>query len=565
MNWFVELFTTAEEAATHTVSTPHTVLIYALTIAIGGWMGRVKIFGISFGVTWVLFVGILLSYLGITVQSNVQQFLRDFGLVLFVYSIGLQVGEGFFASLKKNALINNLLAASVVILGIGITLMLHFITGDSIAILTGVMSGAVTNTPGLGAAQTAMKDLNIGNANNIFSNVSLAYAVAYPFGVFGIIASLLILRKLLGINIDREKERHRKLDVLRSNKPIAVHLNLENVGLIGKPLRHVFEFLKEPIIVSRMLHNGEVITPTPDLVLSEHDVMLIITTKTQLQHLKSLIGSYSKIDLKSAPESKLISRDIVVTRQEVTHKRIGHLPEIHQHDFTLTRLSRAGIEMVTNGNMYLQLGDTVKVVGTEQGVERITKALGNSVKKLDIPELAPIFIGIALGVILGSIPFHIANMPVAIKIGIAGGPLIVSLILSKYGGYVYLKNYTTNSANLMLRELGISIFLAGVGLGSGQHLASAFTSGNAINWIWMGICITVIPILIVGVIANKFFKKTYFEICGLLSGAQTDPPALAFALKMAGCDIPSSTYATVYPLTMILRIIGAQLLVLIFS
>jgi len=565
MNWFVELFTNAEEAASHTVAIPHTVLIYAITIAFGSWLGRLKIFGISFGVTWVLFIGILLSYLGIAVEKDVQQFLRDFGLVLFVYAIGLQVGVGFFASLKKNALANNLLAASVVFMGIVVTLILHFSSGSSIGILTGVMSGAVTNTPGLGAAQAAMKDLKIGDVNNAYSNISLAYAVAYPFGVFGIIASLLILRKLLNVNLEREKELHRKLDVLRSNKPIAVHLNLENKGLTGKPLRHIFEFLKEPIIVSRMLHNGEVITPTPDLILNSHDVLLVITTKNQLHSLKSLIGSESDINLKNAPESNLISRDITVTRQEVTHKRLGDLPEIHQHDFTLTRINRAGVEMVTNGNMFLQLGDTVKVVGTQEGVNRITKALGNSLKKLEIPDLAPIFIGVALGVILGSIPFHIANMPVAVKIGIAGGPLIIALLLSKYGGYIYLNNYTTNSANLMMRELGIAIFLAGVGLGSGEHLSSAFTNGSALNWIWMGICITMIPLLIMGFIAHKFFKKTYFEICGLLSGAQTDPPALAFALKMAGSDIPSATYATVYPLTMILRIIGAQLLILFFS
>jgi len=565
MNWFVELFTNAEEAASHSVAIPHTVLIYAITIALGSWLGRLKIFGITFGVTWVLFVGILLSYLGITVEKDVQQFLRDFGLVLFVYAIGLQVGFGFFASLKKNALTNNLLASSVVFIGIAITLILHFTSGSNIGILTGVMSGAVTNTPGLGAAQAAMKDLKIGEVNNAYSNISLAYAVAYPFGVFGIIASLLILRKLLGVDLERERELHRKLDVLRSNKPIAVHLNLENIGLTGKPLRHIFEFLKEPIIVSRMLHNGEVITPTPDLILNSHDVLLVITTKNQLHHLKSLIGSESDINLKNAPESNLISRDIVVTRQEVTHKRLGDLPEIHQHDFTLTRINRAGVEMVTNGNIFLQLGDTVKVVGTQEGVERITKALGNSLKKLEIPDLAPIFIGVALGVILGSIPFHVANMPVSVKIGIAGGPLIVALVLSKYGGYIYLNNYTTNSANLMMRELGIAIFLAGVGLGSGEHLSSAFTNGSALSWIWMGICITMIPLLIMGFIANKFFRKTYFEICGLLSGAQTDPPALAFALKMAGSDIPSATYATVYPLTMILRIIGAQLLILFFS
>ncbi len=555
MNWLIDLFTQESVA--------QTVLIYAITIAFGIWMGRVKLFGVSFGVTWVLFIGILLSYIGVTVNKEIEHFLRDFGLILFVYSIGLQVGPGFFASLKQKAAINNVLAASVVLLGIGITISLHFVTGNHIAILAGVMSGAVTNTPGLGAAQAAFKDLHIVGTDN--STITLAYAVAYPFGVFGIIFSLIILRKLLGINIEKEKERHRKLDVLRSGKPVSIHLNLENHQLFGQPLRRIFELLHEPIVVSRMLHHGEVITPTPDIILAEGDVLLVLTSKTQVDKVKIVIGSPTNINLKNAPDSNLISRQIIVTRQEVTHKRLGDLDEMHQHDFTLTRLNRAGIEMVTNGNIYLQLGDMVKVVGTEEGVERVTKALGNSLKRLDVPDLAPIFIGIALGVVLGSIPFQIANMPVAVKIGMAGGPLIVALLLSRYGSYMYLNNYTTNSANLMIRELGIALFLAGVGLGSGHNLSSAFSDGSGWNWIWMGICITMIPLLIVGVIANKFFKKTYFEICGLLAGASTDPPALAFALKMANSDIPSATYATVYPLTMILRIIGAQLLVLLFS
>lgn len=555
MNWFIELFLKESVA--------QTVLLYAITISVGIWMGRVKFFGISFGVTWVLFIGIFLSYLGLTVNKEIEHFLKEFGLILFVYSIGLQVGPGFFASLRKNALSNNILAAGVVLSGIAITIGIKFATGNQIGILTGVMSGAVTNTPGLGAAQAAVKDLHLVSVDN--SVITLAYAVAYPFGVFGIIASLLILKKVLGINIENEKERHRKLDILRSNKPISVHLNLENEQLIGQPLRKLFELLKEPIVVSRMKHNGSVITPTPDIILQKDDVLLVLTSKAQLEKVKMFIGTLSNLNLKEEPESNLISRHIVVTRNEVTHKRLGDLAEMHQNDFTLTRLNRAGIEMVTNGDIYLQLGDTVKVVGTEAGVNEVTKALGNSLKRLDVPDLAPIFIGIALGVILGSIPFPMASMPVPVKIGMAGGPLIVALLLSRYGNYFYLNNYTTNSANLMIRELGIAIFLAGVGLGSGHNLASAFTSGSAWNWIWMAVFITLIPLLIVGIVAHKFFKKTYFEICGLLAGASTDPPALAFALKMAGSDIPSATYATVYPLTMILRILGAQLLILFFS
>ncbi len=555
MNWLLELL--------QKESIAQTVLVYAVTIAIGIWMGRVKLFGISFGVTWVLFIGIILSYFGVTVNKEIEHFLKEFGLILFVYSIGLQVGPGFFASLKQNALGNNLLAATVVLLGIAITIALHFVSGNHIGIVTGVMSGAVTNTPGLGAAQTAVKDLHITGVDS--SIITLAYAVAYPFGVFGIIISLVILRKVLRINIDREKEKHRKLEIFRSSKPISIHLNLDNHQLVGQPLRRVFELLKHPIVVSRMLHQGKIITPTPDIILADKDVLLILTPKVQLEDVKLLVGSPSDIDLKETPGSNLVSRHIVVTRKEVTHRRLGSLAEMHQNDFTLTRLNRAGIEMVTNGNIFLQLGDTVKVVGTEEGVERVTKALGNSLKRLEVPDLAPIFIGIALGVILGSIPFHIANMPVAVKIGMAGGPLIIALILSRFGSFFYLNNYTTNSANLILRELGISLFLAGVGLGSGHNLASAFSDGSGYHWIWMGLSITMIPLLVVGFIAHRFFRKTYFEICGLLSGASTDPPALAFALKMAGSDIPSATYATVYPLTMILRILAAQLLILFLS
>jgi len=312
-----------------------------------------------------------------------------------------------------------------------------------------------------------------------------------------------------------------------------------------------------------MYHKGEIITPTPDLLLEENDVLLVVATKQEMEQLKLLIGPVSTMNLKNAKESDLISRMIVVTRAAVTHKRLGDIPELHQQEFTLTRLARAGIEMVPHGDIFLQLGDTIKVVGTEEGVKIATDALGNSMKKLEVPDLAPIFFGIVLGVILGSIPFHFPNMPVAVKIGMAGGPLIIALTLSRFGNLFYLNNYTTNSANLMIRELGISLFLASVGLSSGKNLSVAFADGSGWGWIGMGVIITTVPLLIVGFIARKYFKKTYFEICGLLAGASTDPPALAFATKLAGNDIPSVTYATVYPLTMILRIVAAQLLILL--
>ncbi len=554
MEWFIKLFTE------HSVA--QTVLIYSLAIALGIWLGRLKIFGVALGVTWVLFIGIIFSHFGLLINQETGHFLKEFGLILFVYSIGLQVGPGFFASLKKNALNNNLIAASIVVLGVLTTLIFYYFSNNTIGVMTGVMSGAVTNTPGLGAAQAAVKDLHINNGNT--QAITLAYAVAYPLGVFGIILSLVILRKLLGINLDNERELHRKLNFIRSNKPISIHLCLENKQLIGKPIKKIFELLKEPIVISRMLQNDETITPTPETILQENDILLIVAAKKQIEQLKILIGTESDINLKKQA-GDLISRRIVVTQPTITHKRLGDLTELHQHDFTLTRLSRAGIELVPHGNIFLQLGDTIKVVGTEEGVEAIAKAVGNSIKKLEVPDLAPIFFGIVLGVILGSIPFSFPNIPIPVKIGMAGGPLIIALILSRFGGAFYLNSYTTYSANLMIRELGIALFLASVGLDSGHTLSSAFGDGSGFKWMLMGLGITMIPLLIMGVIAHKIYRKTYFELCGLLAGASTDPPALAFALKIAGNDVPSATYATVYPLTMILRILAAQLLILLLS
>ncbi len=555
MDWINSLFTES--------SVVQAILIYGLVVAIGIWLGRLKIFGISLGVTWVLFMGLFFSYIGVQINKETEHFLKEFGLILFVYTVGLQVGPGFFASLKKNAFGNNLLAAGIVGTGVLVTAMFYFFSGNPVSVMAGVMSGAVTNTPGLAAAQSAIKDLHIDNGDSTL--MTLAYAVSYPMGVFGIILSMLMLKKAFGINLEHEKELHRKLNIRRNDRPVSIHFKLDNKQLVGQPLRKIFEILKEPIVVSRIFQGGKILTPTPDTILHENDVLLIVAPKRIIEQVGLLIGPQSDINLKTQTGSDLISRMIVVTRKEVTHRRLGDIPEIHQHDFTMTRLNRAGIEMVAHGNIYLQLGDVIKVVGTEQGVNQATEALGNSLKRLETPDLAPIFIGIVMGVILGSIPFHFPGMPVPVKIGMAGGPLIIALLLSRFGSKLYLNNYTTNSANLMVRELGISLFLASIGLESGKMLVSAFSDGSGWTWMLMGTVITVLPLLIMGYIARRFFRKTYFEICGLLAGASTDPPALAFALKIAGNDIPSATYATVYPLTMILRIVAAQLLILLLS
>lgn len=555
MNWFTQLFTEPSVA--------QAVIMYALVIASGIALGKIKILGISFGITWVLFIGLLFSYFGITINKETEHFVKEFGLILFVYAVGLQVGPGFFASLKKSALGNNGLAASVVLIGVIITLVFFYSSGNHIAIMAGVMSGAVTNTPGLAAAQAAVKDLQVTGVDN--STITLAYAVAYPFAVIGIILSLVLLKKLLRINIEDEKELHRKLNFIQSNRPLSIHIKLENKQLIGQPVRKIFKMLNEPVIISRMFHNGTTITPTPDTVLSEGDVMQFVASKKLMEKVKLLVGTESEMNLRTEPTSNLLSRQIVVTRKEITHKRLGDIPEIQHETLTITRIKRAGIEMVAHGNIFLQLGDTVTVVGTEDSVKQFTEVVGNSLKRLEAPDLGPIFMGIVLGVILGSIPFYIPSIPIPVKIGMAGGPLIIALFLSRFGNHLYLNNYTTNSANLIIRELGIALFLASVGLSSGQNLSAAFSDGSGYRWILMGITITMVPLMVMGIVANKFFRKTYFEICGLLAGACTDPPALAFALKMAGNDIPSSTYATVYPLTMILRILAAQLLILFFT
>lgn len=555
MNWITDLF--IEE------SIPQTIIIFSLVIAFGIWLGKIKIFGISLGVTWVLFIGIFFSFMGVSVNPELKDFLKEFGLVLFVYTLGLQVGPGFFASLNKNALVSNILAGFIVILGVLTTILLFFLFDNSIGVMTGVMSGAVTNTPGLGAAQTTLSNLHHLDTDN--SMVTLAYAVAYPFGVFGIIIAMLLLKRIFKVNIETETQKHEEINNTNKDKVISKHLKLENKQLIGSALHTIFEMLPTHIVVSRMFHHGKVITPTPNQVLAEGDILLIVAPQHLFDKLHLLIGSESDMDLKTAMNSNLVSSRVVVTNKEITHKRLGDIPEINQHDFTFTRLSRAGIEMVPNGNIALQLGDIIKVVGTKEGLSNITKILGNSMKRLEVPDLAPIFMGIVIGIVFGSIPFQIPNIPVPVKIGLAGGPLIVALLLSRFGNKLYLNNYTTTSANLMIRELGITLFLASVGLGSGSKVAEAFASGNGFIWISMGIVITILPLLVVGVIAMTWFKKSYFEICGLLAGASTDPPALTFALKISGNDIPSSTYATVYPLTMILRIVAAQLLILFLS
>ncbi len=554
MNWLIELFTN------HGIA--QTVVVYGCVIAIGVLLGKVKLFNVSLGITWVLFAGIAASHFGFTVDKQLEHFLKEFGLILFVYSIGLQVGPGFFASMKKQALGINLLAACVVFLGVGTTIALFYITGNNIGIMTGLLSGAVTNTPGLGAAQQAVLDMGLEKQVNM-SSIGLAYAITYPFGVIGIIIVLLFFKRLFKVDLEREQAKLRRLQQMDPSNPVAINLQVTNEMLINKPLKVLASIVQGHYVVSRMCRDGEIFSPTPDTVLAKNDVLLFVAPKRSIAQLKLVVGAESELVLQRE-RGTLSSRRIVVTNKTATYKPLGRIRAYNQPDFNITRISRAGIEFIANANTMLNLGDQVTVVGSDAGIRRATDLMGNSLKRLKHPELGPIFIGIVLGVILGSIPIFIPGVPVPVKIGLAGGPLIVAILLSHFGNRLYLINYTTHSANLMLREIGIVLFLASVGLGSGENFAEILKSGTGWYWMGLGVFITLIPLLTVGLLARYVFRLSYFEICGLLSGASTDPPALAFAIQTAGSDVPSVTYATVYPLTMILRIITAEMLVMFF-
>ncbi len=538
-----------------------TIIVYSLVILIGIWLGKIRIFGVAFGITWILFVGLAFSYVGATVDESVRGFLKDFGLVLFVYFIGLQVGPGFFASLKEKALTNNLIAAGAVVMSVLMTILCYFLSHSHIGVMAGLMSGAVTNTPGLGAAQSTLKDTGIQIDRTM---VTLAYAVAYPFGVVGIIFSMLILKRIFRVDMDREKKLHRRLAAMGTTQIRAVHMRLENPKLIGKRIQSLNTLMREPLVITRMMRNEVIFTPNQDTVFADGDIMLIVTPRSQLSQLRMLIGDEVNVDLKRVSDNEIYDALILVTHAEVTYGPMGNIPELNGPDYRISRLMRADMELIPSPSMYLQLGDTVKVVGTHGGVERVSQKLGNSVKALDVPDLAPIFFGIVLGVTLGSIPIMIPGMPSALKIGIAGGPLIVALLLSRFGGRFFLNSYTTSSANLMMREFGITLFLASVGLGSGASISRAFEGGRGFIWLGMGALITLVPHVTMGLIAKRYFRKTYSEICGLLAGFSTDPPALAFAIKSTGSDIPTTVYATIYPLTMILRIVAAQIIILLF-
>jgi len=556
MTWLHDLFT-GEGVA-------HTVLLYSVVISAGIFLGRQKIFGISLGITFVLFAGILAGHLGFTANHQVMEFVRDFGLILFVFSIGLQVGPGFFSSFRKGGLSLNLLALFIILGGAGITLLIHFITGTPLPLLTGIMSGAVTNTPGLGAAQNAMAGAGTGSAAAEITDMGIGYAVAYPFGVLGIILSMIFLKRLFRIDIKKEMEMLEKEQHPGDTVPDRVNLLVTNPLIFNRTINEISGLLPDGVVISRVLHNGELISATSDTVISQNDIVLAVAGKGLIPELTDRIGTQSQMDISAAP-GKLISRRVLVTNPAVFGKSLGALRLRTRYNINITRIYRSGMELVASPPVRLQMGDRLTVVGDEKSVEKTAAELGNSLKRLNEPNLISVFLGIMLGVILGSIPVSIPGTPNPLRLGLAGGPLIVAILLSKYGYRFSLVPYTTVSANLMLRETGILLFLASVGIMAGEKFVSAFASGDGLTWMGYGAMITILPLLAVAFFTRKVLKKNYFEICGLLSGSMTDPPALAYANSLARSEAPAVAYATIYPLVMFMRIFIAQLLIIIFA
>ena len=547
----------------------HTILLFAFVIASGLWLGRFKVKGVSIGTTWILFLGILLSHFGFRGDPVVLSFMKDFGLILFVFSIGLQVGPGFFQSFKKGGVTMNLLAAGMILLAVLVTLAIHWITGESLVTMVGVMSGAVTNTPGLGAAQQTLTDAMIAGgqtreaAASATSSLASAYAVAYPLGVLGVIFIVILLKGIFKVDLEKEKTELEKEEVGAQDTARRMHCEVENPAVFGRRLADVVSDMSNKFVVSRIMRDGVISIPGPDTVLQQGDKVLIVTSQANVDTVRIIFGEEIPMHLDDwvRKDEHLVTRRLVITNSSLTGKRLRDLHIRKQYGVSVTRILRTGLELVARPNLILQVGDSVLVVGEVDAIDRVAAILGNKPEKLSHPNLVPIFFGIALGVIFGSIPLRFPGIPQPVKLGLAGGPLIIAILLGHFGPKWKITTYTTVSANMMIREIGISFFLAAVGLGAGENFVSAVVNGGY-WWILYGALITFIPVLLTGLIARLVFKLNFYQVCGLLSGGNTDPAVLAFAQGAYGTDYTSINYATVYPLSMFLRVLAAQLLVL---
>ena len=538
----------------------HTVLVLSMVIAIGVLMSRIKIKGVSIGVTWILFVGITAGHFGMSIDHNTLHFIKEFGLILFVFSIGLQVGPSFFSSFKQGGVRMIGCAVAVVLLGAMATIIIQKLTGTPMTTMVGILSGAVTNTPGLGAAQQAYADATGVNDETI----ALGYAVAYPMGVVGAILSLIAIRFITCVNF---AEENKALEAMRAEQTNVVRLSVvfTNGALEGHSIAHLRELVNRSFVISRIMQqNGTITIADGTSTLKIGDKLRVICSPDDSEAVVAFLGQQiemTKEEWGASPESQtqLVSRRIVITKPEINGKKFSDLRLRTKYGINITRVNRAGIDLIPYQGMELQMGDRVMVVGNEDAIEQVAKVLGNSVKKLREPQLLTIFFGIALGVLFGSIP--LMNIPQPVKLGLAGGPLIIAILMGRFGPHFHLVTYTTMSANLMLREVGLAMFLAGVGIGAGDGFVDAIVDGGY-RWIGYGCIITILPILIVGLFARLKLKMNYYTLMGLLSGSMTNPPALGYSNATSGNDMPALGYATVYPVVMFLRVLTAQMLIL---
>lgn len=544
----------------------HSILLLSFVIAAGIQLGKIKVFGVSLGITLVLFVGIILGHFGFTINHNVIHFFKEFGLILFVYSVGMQVGPGFFSSFKQGGITLNMLACGIVFLGVLTAVILHYATGIPMPTMVGILSGAVTNTPGLGAAQQAFSDMH-GVSDN---TIALGYAVAYPLGVIGIILSIILIKYIFRVSFDKENEQLNSEDSSHTNEAKSISLIVKNPAIFNKTVAELSNLLEHrDFVISRVWRdsNKQIEIASANTVLQENDKVFVITTETDAETIKTFIGEEIDMERKQwiRMESQFINRRILITKPELNGKRLGQLKLRKLYGINITRINRAGVDLVAKPGLTLQVGDRVNVVGTETAVSNVEKVLGNSMKRLNEPNLITIFVGIALGIVLGSIPISFPGIPQPVKLGLAGGPLVVAILISRFGYHYKLITYTTQSANLMLREIGITLFLACVGISAGDGFVDTIVNNGGFAWIGYGFIITFVPLMIIGCIGRYFCKVNYFTLMGLIAGSTTDPPALAYSNATAGNDAPSVGYATVYPLTMFLRVLTAQLLILFFA
>lgn len=558
LTWLINLFTATDSVA-------HIAMLYALVIAVGVYLGKIKFAGISLGVTFVLFAGIVAGHFGMTAPAPILTFVQDFGLILFVFMIGLQVGPGFFESFKKGGVELNCLAACGILLNVAVMFACYYCFFDTskvenLPMMVGTLYGAVTNTPGLGAANEALSSVfTDGNVPPIANG----YACAYPLGVVGIILATIAIRFITRTKLeDEEKQLELEATENADAKPHFLNIRVKNEYLEGKTIQQLRDFLNRDFVISRLMHEDKVVTPTSQKEIHVEDLLYIVCTESDAEAIIAFIGPEEQVDWNIDEKRPMVSKRVLVTNPKINGKRLVDLHLSRLHGVNVTRVTRQGMDIFANPSLALQVGDRIMVVGHEDNVERVKEMMGNSVKRLNAPNIATIFVGIIVGLIFGAIPIAIPGMPVPLKLGLAGGPLIIAILIGRYGYKVKLVTYTTTSANLMLREIGLVLFLASVGIKAGASFVDTVVAGDGLLYVLCGLLITVIPILVIGTIARLKFNFNYFTIMGMLAGTYTDPPALAYANSVCSKEAPAVGYSTVYPLSMFLRILTAQLVVL---